>query len=111
MLARAVRCARACRAHGSVTALQTRSFIYRTLEDLEKAGKVVEGATGTWVSRRYTLREDGMGFSFHWTTIKEGGSLVPLAKDWLGLACRHVDLDLVPESSRSGACLGGGGRD
>lgn len=57
---------------GRASSGQTRSFIHRTLEDLEKAGQVHEAATGTWISRRYTLRKDGMGFSFHWTTIKEG---------------------------------------
>jgi hypothetical protein len=57
---------------GAACGAQTRSFIHRTLGDLEKAGQVQEAATGTWISRRYTLRKDGMGFSFHWTTIKEG---------------------------------------
>jgi len=58
----------------SLLAAPARTFIYRTLQDLEASGQVVEAKTKTWVSRRYTLRKDGMGFSFHWTTLKEGMS-------------------------------------
>ncbi len=52
--------------------MQRRTFIHRTLQDITDAGQVHEAATKTWISRRYTLRKDGMGFSFHWTTLKEG---------------------------------------
>ncbi|KAA0160379.1 hypothetical protein FNF31_04187 [Cafeteria roenbergensis] len=54
--------------------MQRRTFIHRTLQDITDAGQVHEAATKTWISRRYTLRKDGMGFSFHWTTLKEGTS-------------------------------------
>ena len=52
--------------------LPKRTFILRTEEDLTALGQVVQASTGTWTSRRYTLRGDGMGFSFHKTTIKDG---------------------------------------
>ena len=45
-------------------------MIVRTLKDLEGTGRVVEAPN--WISRRMLLRKDGMGFSFHDTTIKAG---------------------------------------
>ena len=47
-------------------------FILRTLEDIHGAGNVFVGKTGSWESRRYLLRKDGLGFSFHYTIIREG---------------------------------------
>jgi len=37
-------------------------------------GNVKQAATGTWESRRYLLRADGFGFSFHNTIIRAGTS-------------------------------------
>ena len=45
-------------------------MIVRTLKDLEGTDRVVEAPN--WISRRMLLRKDGMGFSFHDTTIKAG---------------------------------------
>ena len=49
-----------------------RTFIHRTFEDVKKAGNHHIAASGTWESRRYLLRQDGMGFSFHHTILYEG---------------------------------------
>uniref|UniRef100_A0A7S1CQ62 L-2,4-diaminobutyric acid acetyltransferase n=1 Tax=Bicosoecida sp. CB-2014 TaxID=1486930 RepID=A0A7S1CQ62_9STRA len=49
-----------------------RRFILRTLDDVRAAGNVVEAATKTWESRRYLLRSDGCGFSFHQTFLRAG---------------------------------------
>ena len=38
-----------------------RCFIVRTLQDVRDAGNVQVAATGTWESRRFVLRKDGMG--------------------------------------------------
>jgi len=48
-------------------------MIVRNLEDAEKSGRriVSEG----WDSTRLLLKNDGMGFSFHITTIYEGAKL------------------------------------
>ncbi|WP_097459837.1 ectoine synthase [Mangrovitalea sediminis] len=42
-------------------------MIVRTLSDCEKTDRRV--ATDTWESTRLSLKDDGMGFSFHITTI------------------------------------------
>jgi len=48
-------------------------MIVRTLEDVKASGGEVisEG----WVSYRYLLEKDGMGFSFHETIIEKGAEL------------------------------------
>lgn len=48
-------------------------MIVRTLEDIREDGREV--ASDGWTSRRYLLKKDGMGFSFHQTIIHEGASL------------------------------------
>lgn len=45
-------------------------MIVRKLEDLRGTDREVSGPT--WVSRRLLLRKDGMGFSFHDTTLFAG---------------------------------------
>lgn len=47
-------------------------MIVRTIKSLEGTEREVKANTGTWVSRRILLKEDGMGFSFHETTIFAG---------------------------------------
>ena len=48
-------------------------MIVRSINDVREAGNEVfsEG----WVSRRYLLKKDQMGFSFHQTIIEEGAKL------------------------------------
>ena len=45
-------------------------MIVRTLQDVEKSKRRV--VTDTWESSRLSLADDGMGFSFHITTIYAG---------------------------------------
>lgn len=47
-------------------------MIVRTLEDIIGSENDISSETGTWVSRRMLLKKDGMGFSFHDTTIFAG---------------------------------------
>lgn len=47
-------------------------MIVRTLEEIVGTERDVKASTGTWVSRRFLLKSDGMGFSFHETTIFAG---------------------------------------
>ncbi len=47
-------------------------MIVRKLDELEAKGNVVEPESGNWVSRRFLLKSDGMGFSFHDTIIRAG---------------------------------------
>lgn len=47
-------------------------MIVRTLKDIIGTENDVAAETGTWVSRRLLLKKDGMGFSFHDTTIFAG---------------------------------------
>ena len=44
-------------------------MIFRELEDIINTDREVHAENGNWVSRRMLLDEDGMGFSFHLTTI------------------------------------------
>ncbi len=47
-------------------------MIVRTLEDIIGSENDIHAETKTWVSRRMLLKKDGMGFSFHDTTIFAG---------------------------------------
>lgn len=47
-------------------------MIVRTLEDIIGSENDITAETGTWTSRRMLLKKDGMGFSFHDTTIFAG---------------------------------------
>lgn len=47
-------------------------MIVRTLEDARKSGRAVTAENGNWESVRLSLADDGMGFSFHITTIYAG---------------------------------------
>jgi len=47
-------------------------MIAKTLKDIIGTENDVQSETGTWVSRRMLLKKDGMGFSFHDTTILAG---------------------------------------
>ena len=47
-------------------------MIVTRLEDIVGTERDVKAENGNWVSRRFLLRRDGMGFSFHETTIFAG---------------------------------------
>jgi L-ectoine synthase len=47
-------------------------MIVRTLEEIIGSENDIQSETGTWASRRMLLKNDGMGFSFHDTTIFAG---------------------------------------
>lgn len=47
-------------------------MIVRTLKDIDGTERDVEGATGTWRSKRIVLADDGVGFSLHETTVYPG---------------------------------------
>jgi L-ectoine synthase len=47
-------------------------MIVRTLEEIIGSENDIKAETGTWVSRRMLLKNDGVGFSFHDTTIFAG---------------------------------------
>ncbi|MGD8310873.1 MAG: ectoine synthase [Chromatiales bacterium] len=47
-------------------------MIVRHLRDIIGTERDVQAENGNWASRRFLLRSDGMGFSFHDTTIFAG---------------------------------------
>jgi len=47
-------------------------MIVKHLEDIIGTEREVHAENGHWVSRRFLLRSEGMGFSFHETTIFAG---------------------------------------
>jgi L-ectoine synthase len=47
-------------------------MIVRTLEEIIGGERDVHAENGNWVSRRFLLKDDGMGFSLHETTIFAG---------------------------------------
>ncbi len=47
-------------------------MIVRTLQTAEQTARRIESPDGNWNSVRLLLKEDGMGFSFHITTIYAG---------------------------------------
>ncbi len=47
-------------------------MIVRTLQDSEKTDRRIVSPDGNWESMRLLLKNDGMGFSFHITTIYAG---------------------------------------
>jgi L-ectoine synthase len=47
-------------------------MIVRNLQQAAKEGRKIISPDGNWDSTRMLLKEDGMGFSFHITTIYEG---------------------------------------
>lgn len=47
-------------------------MIIRRSSDVHTSDRHVFGASGTWDSQRYVLAGDGVGFSFHITTLYEG---------------------------------------
>lgn len=47
-------------------------MIVRTIDEIKGTDREVFAESGTWVSRRLLLKKDGMGFSFHETTIFAG---------------------------------------
>ncbi|NOY70436.1 MAG: ectoine synthase [Deltaproteobacteria bacterium] len=47
-------------------------MLVRTLEEIIGSENDIAAETGTWASRRMLLKKDGMGFSFHDTTIFAG---------------------------------------
>ena len=47
-------------------------MIIRTLKDSEKTSRRIVSPDGNWESVRLLLKNDGMGFSFHITTIYAG---------------------------------------
>ena len=47
-------------------------MIVRTIDEIKGTDREVFAEGGNWVSRRLLLKKDGMGFSFHETTIFAG---------------------------------------
>ncbi len=47
-------------------------MIVRTLAEIVGTERDVKAENGHWLSRRFLLKSDGMGFSFHETTIFAG---------------------------------------
>ncbi|MDF1818398.1 MAG: ectoine synthase [Immundisolibacteraceae bacterium] len=47
-------------------------MLVRNLQDADKTDRRVVSPDGNWESTRLLLKDDGMGFSFHLTTIYEG---------------------------------------
>lgn len=47
-------------------------MIVKRLQDIIGTDADVPAENGNWVSRRFLLKKDGMGFSFHETIIKAG---------------------------------------
>ena len=47
-------------------------MIVRNLQDAMASNRFVKDPNGNWDSTRLLLKEDGMGFSFHITTIYKG---------------------------------------
>ncbi len=47
-------------------------MIVRTLDQIIGSEREVKAPNGNWVSRRFLLKDDGMGFSFHETIIHAG---------------------------------------
>lgn len=47
-------------------------MIVRTVDEIKGTDREVFAESGNWVSRRLLLKKDGMGFSFHETTIFAG---------------------------------------
>lgn len=47
-------------------------MIVRTLDELLGSERDVRAENGNWVSRRFLLKDDGLGFSFHETIIFAG---------------------------------------
>ncbi|MDH5509573.1 MAG: ectoine synthase [Nitrospinota bacterium] len=47
-------------------------MIVRRLEELINSDRDIRAENGNWVSHRFLLKHDGLGFSFHDTTIHAG---------------------------------------
>lgn len=47
-------------------------MIVRTLDEIIGTNRDKKASNGNWVSRRFLLKDDNMGFSFHETTIFAG---------------------------------------
>ena len=47
-------------------------MIVRTLQEAEQSARRIVSPDGNWESTRLLLKDDGMGFSFHITTIYAG---------------------------------------
>lgn len=47
-------------------------MIVRTLQEAERTSRRIVSPDGNWESTRLLLQGDGMGFSFHITTVYEG---------------------------------------
>ena len=47
-------------------------MIVRTLAEIKGSEREVHAENGNWVSRRFVLNDDAMGFSFHETIIYAG---------------------------------------
>ena len=96
------------RGHGAC-----RSFIHRTLEDIRAAGNVKEAAMKTWESRRYLLREDGMGCvcggRWQWppcglTSVAAQALQILLPRDHLASRPKHAHLVRPCVRRGCGAC-------
>eukprot|EP01138_Halocafeteria_seosinensis_P014553 gb/GECG01014857.1/.p1 GENE.gb/GECG01014857.1/~~gb/GECG01014857.1/.p1 ORF type:complete len:200 (+),score=36.53 gb/GECG01014857.1/:1-600(+) len=84
---------------------QKRGFIHRTFEDVKEAGNHHIAASGTWESRRYLLRKDGMGFSFHHTILYEGTSTLIWYRNHVEavfITQGEGEIELVDENQKEG---------
>src|SRR3989338_1839226 len=50
-------------------------MIIRSLDEIKGTDREVESAERSWISRRLLLKTDGLGFSFHNTTVFAGTEL------------------------------------
>lgn len=51
-------------------------MIVRKLQECEQSARFIKDPKGDWDSTRMLLKEDGMGFSFHITTIYSGADFM-----------------------------------
>lgn len=58
-------------------------MIIRTLNEIMNSDRVVEDPQGQWISHRLLLEQDGMGFSFNITEIKQNCNAVMEYKNHL----------------------------
>ena len=58
-----------------VVQIQRRSFMYRTYDYVKKNDMVKVMPGGSAESRRYVLKKDGLGYSFHYVRIAENSSM------------------------------------
>ena len=61
--------------HNPILQVQRRTFMYRTYDYVKKNDMVKVMPGGSAESRRYVLKKDGLGYSFHYVQIAENSSM------------------------------------